>query len=211
MRRRRLLALALAFGVASPVALAGAHDDFFHAVEVDDADTVVSLLASGFDPNSPDERGQVGLFLALRGGAQKVAVALVANAATRVDAVNTFGETPLMMAALRGYLDWCQRLLQRGARINREGWAPLHYAASGPNPKVVAMLLDGGARVDAASPNRTTPLMMAARYGPEDAATLLISRGADAKLRNDKGLNAGDFARLGGRESLAEQLDRLAR
>jgi uncharacterized protein len=211
MKRRRVLGLTLSVGLASSAARAGSFDDFFHAVEVDDAGTVVSLLASGFDPNALDEHGQVGLFLALRGGAQKVAAALLANAATRVDAANALGETPLMMAALRGSLDWCRRLLQRGAQINRDGWAPLHYAASGPEPKVVAMLLDDGARINAPSPNRTTPLMMAARYGPEDATTLLISRGADAKLRNDRGLNAGDFARLGGRESLAEQLDKLAR
>jgi len=40
-----------------------------------------------------------------------------------------------MMAALRGSLEWTQRLIERGAAINRDGWTPLHYAASGPEPK----------------------------------------------------------------------------
>ena len=53
--------------------------------------------------------------------------------------------------------------------------------------------------------------MMAARYGPETSVDLLISRGADPRLRNDKGLNAADFARLTGRASLAERLDKLTR
>jgi ankyrin repeat protein len=204
-----LLGLALATGWGA--ARAGAYEDFFRAVNVDDAGTVSQLVARGFDPNAPDEKGQVGLFLALRGGSPKVVAALLASPGIRIDAANAQSETPLMMAALRGELDWCQRLLDRGARVNREGWTPLHYAASGPEPKLIDLLLDRGAQIDAPSPNRTTPLMMAARYGSEAAADALVARGADAKLRNDKGLNAADFARLAGREALAARLDRLAR
>jgi ankyrin repeat protein len=129
----------------------------------------------------------------------------------RVDVANAVGETPLMMAALRGRVEWCQQLLVRGGRVNREGWTPLHYAATGPESKAVALMLDSGAHIDAASPNRTTALMMAARYGPEASVDLLISRGADLRLRNDKGLNAADFARQVGRESLATRLDKLIR
>jgi ankyrin repeat protein len=112
---------------------------------------------------------------------------------------------------LRGRLAWCQRLLARGAQVNREGWSPLHYAATGPEPKTVTLMLDKGAHIDAVSPNRTTPLMMAARHGPEESLDLLIARGADSRLRNDKGLNAADLARQVGRESLAARLDKLTR
>ncbi len=203
-----LAALTLA---AAGLAHAGAYEDFFRAVNVDDARTVSALLGRGFDPNAADERGQVALFLALRGGSPKVAEALLANPATRIDTANASGETPLMMAALRGEATWSQRLLDRGAAVNRDGWTPLHYAASGPEPKTVALLLDRGARIDAPSPNGSTPLMMAARYGAEASTDQLVARGADPKVRNDKGLNAADFARLGGREALAARLDRLAR
>jgi len=211
MKRYLKLALYLFVAVWLSGANAGAYEDFFRAVNVDDARTVSALLARGFDPNSPDENGQVGLFLALRGKSPKVAAALLAQPETRVDVANTAGETPLMMAALRGQLDWCQRLLERGAQVRREGWTPLHYAASGPETPVLELLLDRGAPIDAPSPNRTTPLMMASRYGSDASALLLISRGADPKLRNDKGLNAADFARLGGRQALAAKLDELAR
>jgi ankyrin repeat protein len=192
-------------------AYAGAYEDFFRAVNIDNDRTVSSLLARGFDPNTLDERGQVGLFLAMREGSPKVATALLAHPDIKVDAANSVGETPLMMAALRGRLDWTQRLIERGGQVSREGWTPLHYAASGPEPKVVALLLDRGAAIDAPSPNRTTPLMMAARYGDEASADLLIARGADVKLRNDPGLSAADFARLAGREALADRLERRAR
>jgi ankyrin repeat protein len=53
--------------------------------------------------------------------------------------------------------------------------------------------------------------MMAARYGSEASVQLLLERGADARLRNDRQLSAADFARLGGREKLAERLAALAR
>jgi ankyrin repeat protein len=53
--------------------------------------------------------------------------------------------------------------------------------------------------------------MMAARYGSEDAVQLLLKRGADARLRNDLGLSAADFARQAGREALTESLLRAAR
>ena len=200
---------ALLLWLASAGAWAGAYEDFFRAVGSDDARTVSALLGRGFDPNSVDERGQVGLYLALREGSPKVAESLLQQPDLRIDAANAAGETPLMMAALRGRLDWCQRLLARGSQVNREGWTPLQYAATGPEPKAVALMLDSGARIDAASPNRSTALMMAARYGPEASIELLIARGADPRLRNDKGLNAADFARLAGRESLAKRLAKL--
>lgn len=196
---------------ASSACLANSYVDFFRAVNVDNASTVKSLLARGFDPNTPDETGQVALYLALRSESTKVVDLLMEHPSLKVDATNAADETPLMMAALRGQLDYAQRLLTRGAAVNRPGWAPLHYAASGPEPKVAALLLDRGAVIDAPSANRTTALMMAARYGSEDTVRLLRARGADPKARNDLGLNAADFARLGGRESLSKELDVAAK
>jgi ankyrin repeat protein len=185
---------------------ANAFEDFFRAIERDDAATVIALLQRGFDPNSRDAEGQPALFLALRQPAPAVAEALWAQPRLQVDAVNAHGETPLMMAALRGNLPWMQRLLERGAPVHRSGWAPIHYAATGPEPQAVALLLERGAPVDARSPNGTTPLMMAARYGSERSVELLLRRGANLRLRNQLDLGAADFAREAGREALARQL-----
>lgn len=209
--RRKLLGLgtALALGAAAP-ALAGSYEDFFHAVNIDDARTVRSLLARGFDPNTPDEKGQVALYLALRDGSPRVAEVLLAHPGLQVDATNAAGETPLMIAALHGESDWVQRLLARGAAVERTGWTPLHYAAAGPEPRLVALLLAHGAAIDARAPNGTTALMMAAGYGAIDGATLLLERGADARVRNNAGLTAADFARRAGRDALAARLDDAA-
>ena len=190
-------------------ARAGAYEDFFTAVAANDAGVVQGLLARGFDPNSRDEKGQAPLYLAMREGSFKVAEVLLAHPGMRQDLFNAAGESALMMAALRGHLDWVKRLLDRGARadgLEPLAWTALHYAATGPEPQTVQMLLARGAKVDARSPNGTTPLMMAARYGAEPSVDLLLQRGADARLKNDASLTAADFAKMAGREPLARRL-----
>jgi ankyrin repeat protein len=187
-------------------AVAGSYDDFFRALRIDNAGAVSELLARGFDPNSPDEKGQTGLHLAIRDNSPRVAAVLLAHPALRVDAPNASDETPLMLAALRGQMDSAQRLLDKGAAVNRPGWAPLHYAATGPEPKLVSLMLERGAQIDAPSPNGSTALMMAARYGADESALLLLARGASTTVRNQRDMNAADFARSVGRDALAAKL-----
>lgn len=198
--------------LACVAAWASAYVDFFRAVTIDNVGVVNQLLARGFDPNAANDAGQVGLYLALRDEAPRVAAALIAHPQIKVDAVNASGETPLMMAALKGNVEWAQRLIERGAQVNRSGWTPLHYAASGSDStRVLALLLDRGAAIDARAPNGNTPLMMAARYGAWDSAELLLARGADPRLSNSAGQSAADFARQEGREALALKMEQAAR
>lgn len=201
-----LIQVALALGVFA--AQAGSYEDFFVAVRRDDAAALAALLQRGFDPNSLDPGGQTGLTLATRERSWSAAKALLASPSLDVNQLNSAGESALMLAALRGDKEWCLRLLERGARAQIPGWSPIHYAATGPNAETVVLLLDRGADVDAASPNGSTPLMLAARYGSEASVDVLLARGADLARRNERGLNAADFARLAGRESLAARLDR---
>lgn len=187
-------------------ARAGVYEDFFIAVNRDDGDTVTRLLSRGFDPSARSPEGQTALHLALRDQSPRVAAALWAQRGLDVDALNASGETPLMLAALRGDLTWSQRLLERGARVHKEGWSPLHYAATGPESRVVALFLDRGAPVNALGPNRSTPLMMAVSYGAEASVDLLLARGADKQLRNDHGHDAGTLAERAGRDFLVRRL-----
>lgn len=200
------LALVLAWGAS----LAGSYEDFFSAIQSDDQAAVTALLRRGFDPNSRDPKGQVGLFVALQKGSLGAAQALLNAPSLDVNALNEQGESALMIAALKGQLDACEALIKRGARVDQPGWSPLHYAATGPQPKAVALLLARGANLEAESPNRSTALMMAARYGPEASVDLLLAQGADVRRVNEAGLNAADFARLGGRGPLSQRLAKLA-
>ena len=198
----------LVVAVGLSVSRAGAYEDFFQAVNRDDDRIVEQLLARGFDPNSRDPKGQTAMHLALRDQSPRVAEALWKNTSLDVNAPNANAETPLMMAALRGRLDWTERLLARGAKVHHDGWSPIHYAATGPEVRIVRLLLDRGAPLEARSPFGHTPLMMAARYGTEASVELLLARGASPKLRTEEQMDAIELARLSGRDFLVERLQR---
>jgi uncharacterized protein len=190
---------------------AGSFEDFFAAIRNDNARSLINLLQRGFDPNTRDEKGQPGLVLAMQQRSSKAAAALLSHPLIEVDALNQAGESALMIAALKGEVDAAKLLLSRGAKVNQPGWSALHYAASGEDAQLVRLLVEQDADANAASPNGSTPLMMAAQYGSEEGAKLLLGAGADPKRRNQRGLAASDFARMAGREALATALARLER
>ena len=204
-----LFYLLIGIGVSS--ANAGAYDDFFKAVIRDDVAWLRSLLQQGVDPNSRDPKGYPALTLALRRESPGAFALLLEHPATDVNALNAAGESALMLAAIAGDLESSQRLLARGARVDGPGWTPIHYAASGPNTRLVELLLSRGASLEAEAPNGTTALMLAAQTGPEATVELLLRRGADARRRNQRDLQAADFARLGGRDWLADRLELMTK
>ena len=201
----RLIAyLLVGIGVSS--AFAGPYEDFVAALKQDDAWRVSQLLQRGFDPHAMGPRRQSGLFLALQEPAPKVARVLVRWPGTRIDERNAADETPLMMAALKGHQGVAQLLIERGADVNKTGWAPLHYAATGGQVALIQLLLEHHAYIDAESPNGTTPLMMAAQYGTLAAVKALLEAGADPTLKNQLGLTAEDFAIQAGRQDVGTQI-----
>jgi hypothetical protein len=197
-------------GFVSPV-WADVYNQFFTAVRLDDAKTVKSLLARGFDPNTPSERGEPGLVTALRDGHLEVAEALLGHPDIKVDQPNVNNETPLMMASLRGMAVWAQRLIDRGASVNRPGWSPILYVASGGDVATLRVLLKAGADIQAVNPSGSTPLIMAARFGSEDVALALVAAGADPRHRNPAGQDAVAAARWAGRDFLANRLEQARR
>ena len=211
--RRRLLLLASLASLAllAPVASAGAYEDFFKAIELDDDRTIADLLRRGFDPNARDSHRQPAIIVALDKDSRKGAAVLLANRKLKVEARNAKDESALMMAALRGNLEAARTLIARDADVNKTGWTPLHYAASGSADTAQAMvrlLLEHSAYIDAGSPNGTTPLMMAAQYGEIDVARLLLQEGADPTIKNQLGLTAADFARKAERDGLVQDIVR---
>jgi hypothetical protein len=197
----------LAVFICFSTAHAGSFEDFFSAIQRDDARALTALLQRGFDPNTRDAKGQPGLLLAVREPAPNALRVLLNAKNIQVEARNSQDESPLMMAAIRGQLDIARQLIDKDADVNKPGWAPLHYAVSstqGDALGVAKLLLDNSAYVDAASPNGTTPLMMAAMYGTPEAVKLLLDEGADPMLKNQLGLTAIDFARRASRNDMAE-------
>ena len=199
------LVLAGLSAIASPAA-AGVYDDFFAAVKRDNASTMQAVLARGFDANTLGPNGEIGLSMALFEESDKVVQVLMAWPKTDVNALNSKGESPLMLAALRGQEDVAQRLMKKGADVNKTGWTPLHYAASGGKLPLLKLLIENHAYIDAESPNGTTPLMMAAMYGTGESVEWLLQEGADPRLKNQQGLTALAFAQRGERPDAVKSL-----
>lgn len=205
--RRAVLGWMLASCAAG--AYAGAHEDFFTAIVRDNPSGIQRLLERGFDPNTLNEKGQTGLLMALQLDSMRAFDTLMGAPKLNVELRNAKDESPLMLAAIKGHVDAVRALVARDADVNKTGWTPLHYAASGTQPQnveVIALLLEHHAYIDAASPNGTTPLMMAAQYGTDASVQLLLSEGADPTLKNQLGLTAVDFALRAEREELAQTI-----
>jgi ankyrin repeat protein len=207
--KKRLVLQGMFALMVSPWAWADSYADFFAALKRDDVPALQALAARGFDLNTLDPAGQHPLYLALRDDAERAALFLLGQERVQVEHRNAKGESPLMMAALKGKPDVVRRLIERRAEVNKPGWTPLHYAATHPGENsvaVVRLLLEHHAYIDAESPNRSTPLMMAAHYGHPRVVRLLLEEGADPLLKNEQGLSAIDFAHRANRADAAEAI-----
>ncbi len=192
----------------SAVAIAGSFDDWFIAVKNDQPGKIRELLRQGFDPNSIEpKRGDTGLILAMRENALDVMTVLLADRRIKIDAEAFNGDNALMIACYNGNEKAVKALLDKGARVNKDGWTPLHYAAASGNNKIVQMLLDKDAFVNAVSPNATTPIMMAARGGHIYTVKLLHDNDADITLKNQRGYSAIDFANENKNTDIAKGLE----
>lgn len=181
--------------LVSSAVKADTYKDFMLAVKFNDAPAVLAQLMQGMDPNSVEvTRGETVMMIALREKSMKVFDVLLKHVDLRPDARANNGDTALMIASFMGNMRAVGQLIDAGAEINQPGWTSLHYAAANGNTKVIGLLLEHSAYIDAQSPNKTTPLMMAVRSGKISAVQILLDEGADIHVKNSLGLTAMDFA-----------------
>jgi len=112
-------------------------------------------------------------------------------AAARRDAINALDKsrlTPLHCAVNSSAVDVVRTLLRHGAdpnMVDRDGLAPLHYAAAATHPpvfshsSVIDLLITDGADVSIRDNQCRTPLHLAAAVGNASLVRLLLSVGAD--------------------------------
>ena len=116
-----------------------------------------------------------------------------------VDELDHEGRTPLFYAVRDGDLALVSDLIQHGANPDARDkslWSPLHFAAQGYWSEVAELLLKHGANVDARDNNGNTPLWRAvfASRGRGDVIKVLLSAGADRKLKNNHNVSPLDLA-----------------
>lgn len=206
MKKRVVLQSFIALAIWPTLSLANSFERFFSAIQRDDIETLQDLAARGFDLNTINAQGEHPLFLAMKAESWRVAGFLIGRPEVKVEHRSATGETPLMIAAIKGRIDLARRLIERGAEVNKPGWTPLHYAATFPGPvapDMTRLMLEHHAYIDAESPNGSTPLMMAAQYGNTTVVKLLLEEGADPLLKNQQGLTAIDFAHRANRAEAA--------
>jgi len=108
-----------------------------------------------------------------------------------VNATDELGESPLHIAAVRGFLQAAEMLVAKAADVNAgdvRGLTPLHAAAWSGSNEIVALLIDKGADINARDEDGVTPLHAAALAGRNETAELLISKGAAVNVKNAEGM-----------------------
>jgi ankyrin repeat protein len=187
-----------------------AAEKIIRAARFDDVSTIKKYADQQGDINIAEkERGETLMMISVRENSQRVFDYLLMHPKIQLDQRAKNGDTAIMLAAYLDQNETVQRLIDAGAQVNQEGWTALHYATVVGNLEIVKMLLERYAYIDAETPNKTTPLMLAARRGEMNVLKFLIDEGADISLKNMLGWTAYDFAVESERRDIAALLKEL--
>ena len=111
-------------------------------------DAVLALLSAGADPDAPGRDGLPPLHRAAMAGGTGAALALLSNGADVNLADEASGNTALMLAANRGFVDLVRLLLDQGADVRiraKDGWTALQAAEMIGDNETAALLRAAGA------------------------------------------------------------------
>ena len=166
---------------------------------------IVNILCeAGARINAPDADGETPLHLAATTGKTETGRELIDKWHANIDAVDNENWSPLMTAAAENHPSFIQMLLECGARINivtsSEGHSALHIAAEFNRRNVIETILNfvrdrdtgmGEVKAEERLMNMVnkrdeTPLHVACSHGSFLAVQILVERGANLSMKNDK-------------------------
>jgi ankyrin repeat protein len=168
-----------------------------------------ALVDSGADINARNQNGGTPLMhAAVSGDVTIVGLLLVSGAKVNVQAGN--GWTALGLAAAKGRVSVVDQLLKSGANANLAdifGWTALIHAAEQKRLTVVQLLTaQPGIAIDARTADGATALHRAAAQGFLGVTRILIDKGADPGIMDNKGRTPFDYAQAAGHPQLLEDL-----
>lgn len=109
-----------------------------------------------------------------------------------IEEKDIYGRTMLINACFYGRASTVEYLLSQGANVNVTDvnlYTPLHAAAQESQLEIMELLINANADVNAVDSNGNTPLMVCCTKPP---VRLLAKFGADADIKNVKGISARD-------------------
>ena len=150
------------------------------------------LLEAGAKPNAITREGITPLMMStLMADAESMQLLIKAGASTEI--ADDYLNTPLIKAVDYGYLDCAKTLLKAGANINHRN--KRKYTAlqeSIGNPEIMAVLIQAGAKLNAADETGMTPLANCAHSSDIEknlaCMRLLIDAGADINRQECRGI-----------------------
>jgi ankyrin repeat protein len=185
-------------------------EQIIRAARFDDVKTIKQYADQQGDINLAEpDRGETLLMISVRENSQRVFEYLLQHPKSQLDQRAKNGDTAIMLAAYLEQKESVQHLIDAGAQVNQQGWTALHYAAVVGHFQIIQLLIKQRADVNAETPNKTTPLMLAARRGEMTVVKYLIAEGADISLKNMLGWTAYDFAVESERRDIAAMLQEL--
>ena len=167
-----------------------------HAAQHNRSDIAKLLIKAGAKVNQKNKNDVSALFVAALSNAPDVAKLLIAAKADMNYVQKGDGATPLSVACRDVCFETAKVLVEAGADVNKrinsiireDKKTALMEAATTGSPKVVKLLLDAGAEVDARDINGFTPLLhWGGRDDSIEVGRLLIKAGADVNAKNNLG------------------------
>ena len=161
------------------------------------------LLLAGASPLFAVKGGTTCVTAATRSGSAACVTAIVKHHTCNkalINAADSDGYTPIMVAAMKGALDCAAVLLKEGANADaqkRDGTTALYLAVSNGHQHCAQALVDAGANVDVRRKDGANALVIAATMGRNKCVQLLLEAGCPLDAADEDG-TAIENARMQG-------------